>query len=151
MNQILQVVRSSKMELVYGGGFSVIIISSMSINILFGFKGIKGVVITLFSWFAFMIWNKNIFWFTWYSGSLWFGGLMSDGDSLIWKLKYGYGARFLYIRIVSFFNAISVACGQWRVIMECKTELLAQLCLCIGNFLLLGRNGKAWRVHGCGP
>ena len=64
MNQILQVVRSSKMELVYGGGFSVIIISSMSINILFGFKGIKGVVITLFSWFAFMIWNKNIFWFS---------------------------------------------------------------------------------------
>ncbi|WZY78371.1 hypothetical protein YC2023_024755 [Brassica napus] len=51
--------------------------------------------------------------------------LLGNGE----EMKNGEGTR-KRLKIVSFFNAISVACGQWRVIME---------------------NGKAWRVHGYGP
>lgn len=48
-------------------------------------------------------------------------------------MKNGEGTR-KRLKIVSFFNAISVVCGQWRVVMECKTELLDQLWLLYREF-----------------
>ncbi|WZZ08595.1 hypothetical protein YC2023_094516 [Brassica napus] len=48
-------------------------------------------------------------------------------------MKNGEGTR-KRLKIVSFFNAISVVCGQWRVVMECKTELLDQLWLVYREF-----------------
>lgn len=67
MDQAFLAARLSKKEMAYGGVgvFSIIIINSLSIGVLFGFTGIREVVLVLFLWVSIILWNENVFWGSW--------------------------------------------------------------------------------------
>ncbi|CAN6843489.1 hypothetical protein Bca4012_049552 [Brassica carinata] len=109
MDQVLPEVRLSTKELDFGGGgVSIGLISSMSIDVLICFKGRREVVTALLCWCALICWNNNVSWFARCLGLLRVTVLNAGDGFYIWKLKNGHVGRVFDI------NTESMGRGKWR-------------------------------------
>lgn len=132
-----------------GRVFLSILISSLSIGVLFGFIGIREEILVLLLWVSIMFWNKMVFWCFWYFNCLEECVQYCGNSYVTLTRQYGYVWRFLRIWQVLVGVMVLWFVGDgWREIKYIHNACLALFlvvywcCLCVWQ--VRERTGKLW-------